>query len=165
MQQIKQWFNNRGRCSGTKGTRGNLKLDINGKRKLAAVQAYCSYAWESTLRLMVLTRWESQKKSTTFEDDEDPPELGGGSPEGCIPLAFKLKVAREVYDGLPIEAKKEIDRRREEDREKLYRTIPNIEDDGERHAKLQIHKRCVVFLIAPRIYLMYSVYPGTSHSS
>ena len=95
-----QWFNNQGRCSGTKGTRSDLKLNVNGKRKLAAVQAYCSYAWESTLHTMVLTCWEAQKTSTTFNDDEDPPELSGGSPKGYIPLAFKLKVAREVYDGL-----------------------------------------------------------------
>lgn len=164
MQRIKQWFNNRGRCSGTKGSRGDLKLDVKGKRKLAALQAYCSYAWDSTLRPIVLTRWEAQKKSATFDDDDDPPEVGEGPPEGYIPLAFKLKIAKELYDGLPIEAKKEIDRRREEDREKLYRKIPDIVDDGERNAKLQIHKMYAVFLIALRIYLMYYVCLGTSRS-
>lgn len=127
-----------------------MKLDVNGKRKLAALQAYCSYAW-STLRPIVLARWAAQKTSATFEDEDDPPQAAEGStdhPDGCIPLSFKLKVAKELYAQLPAEAKKEIDRRREEDRQKLYRRIIDIDDEGERNAKLQVHQKYVVFLIA-----------------
>lgn len=126
-----------------------MKLDINGKRKLAALQAYCSYAWDSTLRPIVLTRWDAQKRSATFNDEDDPPPEGSSnSPDGCIPLSFKLSIARELYAKLSTEAKKEIDRRREEDRQKLYRRIPDIEDADERNAKLQVHQRYVVFLTA-----------------
>lgn len=117
-----------------------MKLDVNEKRKLAAVQAYCAYSWDSILRPIVLTRWEQQKKSDTFDDEDDPPE-DVNSTEACIPLAFKLKIAKEVYDGLSTEEKKEIDRRREEDRRKMYRKIPDIGEDGDRIAKLQIHKK------------------------
>lgn len=49
-QQIKAWFNNH--CRGTdtaKSGRRKMKLDVAQKRKLAPVQAYCAYAWESTL--------------------------------------------------------------------------------------------------------------------
>lgn len=126
-------------------SRGDLKLDVNVKRKLAAVQAYCSYSW-AALRPIVLTRWEQQKKSATFSDEDDPPVGGGDSPEAFIPLSFKLKIARELYEGLTGEEKKEIDRRREEDKVKMTRKVYEIDDDGERAEKLLIHQRCSIFL-------------------
>lgn len=126
--------------------RGDLKLDLNSRRKLAPVQAYCSYAWDSGLRQIVLTRWEQQKATITFDDEDDPPEdAEDSSVEACIPLSFKLKIAKELYDALPAEQKKDIDTRREDDRKKLYRNPPNIEDDKERIAKLQDHQRYHTF--------------------
>ena len=142
VQQIKNWFNNR--CRGMdspKVGRADLKLDVNEKRKLAPLQAYCSYAW-STLQPIVLTHWEQQKKSTTFDDNDDPDvDVDGASTEACIPLSFKLKIAKELFDGLTTEQKVEIDVRREEDRKKLYLGVPEIKDEGDRVAKLQIHQR------------------------
>ena len=143
VQQIKNWFSNR--CRGvdnSKVGRGDLKLDLNTRRKLAPTQAYCSYAWDSGLREIVLARWEQQKASATFDDDEDPPEDADGlSTEACIPLAFKLKIVKEVYEGLTADQKKAIDVRRDEDRKKLYRSPHEIEDNGERIAKLEAHQR------------------------
>jgi hypothetical protein len=144
VQQIKTWFNNRGRGPESAKIRGDLKLDNNGRRKLAAVQAYCSYAWTSTLRPIVLSRWEQQKASTTFADDDDPvPEPGASPDEAYIPLSFKLKIAKEMFDQLSQQQKKEIDDRREEDRDKLYRKIPDIPDEEERKEKLRTHLRYV----------------------
>lgn len=143
-QKIKTWFNNRCRTADSSKTgRGDLKLDVTERRKLAALQAYCSYAWESTLRQIVLLRWEQEKHTMIIDDDDDPVEDPDGTPcvEACIPLTFKLKIAKELYDNLTPEEKKEIDIRREEDRKKLYRKIPEIGDAGERAAKLQIHAR------------------------
>ncbi|KAF9777388.1 hypothetical protein BJ322DRAFT_1025784 [Thelephora terrestris] len=141
--KIKNWFNNRCRGSDTaKLGRNELKLDISGKRRLAPVQAYCTYSWKPALRDIVLARWEQQKSSTTFDDDDDPPADSDEDTDAAhIPLAFKLKIAREMYDQLPIEEKQAIDVRREEERNKLYRKIHQIEDDGERTAKLQLHKK------------------------
>ena len=121
--------------------RGDLKLDVNEKRKLAPLQAYCSYAW-GALRPVVLTRWQQQKVSATFDDDDDPSEdLDGTSAEACIPLSFKLKIAKEIFDELSPAQKAEIDARRDEDRKKLYLSIPELEDEEDRTAKLQIHQR------------------------
>ena len=117
-----------------------MKLDASPKRKLAPLQAYCSYAWD-TLRPIVLTRWEQQKATVTFDDDDDPPVGEDCSPEACIPLKFKLQIAKELYDGLTGEEKKAIDVRREADRAKLYRRIPDIDVEGERHEKLRIHAK------------------------
>ena len=134
-----------------------MKLDVNEKRKLTAVQAYCSYGWSSTLRPIILTRWAQQKTSATFDDDEDPPEDAEGTPEeACIPLTFKLKIAKELYDGLSSDEKKDIDCRREEDRKKMYHRIPEIDEVDERHKRLQAHQRCPIFPVTLRIQLMYS---------
>lgn len=127
--------------------RGDLKLDVSEKRKLAPLQAYCSYAWD-TLRPIVLTRWEQQKKSITFNDDEDPSDNDDVPPEeACIPLTFKLKIAKELYDQLTPDEKKDIDTRREEDKKKLHCRVAEIKNDRERHRKLRIHKRCPSFPI------------------
>lgn len=147
VQQIKNWFNNRRRGTDcAKQGRVDLRLDINEKRKLAPIQAYCSYAWDSTLKPIILTRWAQQKGSTTFDDDDDPPEgdddSGVASNEGaCIPLSFKLKITKELYDGLSTVEKEELDHRREEDRKKLYRTIPQIQEEKERVRKLMTFQR------------------------
>ena len=142
LQKIKQWFHNHGR-GGTdtaRGSRGELKLDVGEKRKLAAVQAYCSYAWNVSLRNIVITRWQQDRGSRTFDDDEDP-QGDGNTMEECIPLAYKLEIAKEVYKGLSADEKKDIDRRREEDRKKMYRRISDIDDDAERLEKLQNHQK------------------------
>ena len=140
-----------------KGSRGDLKLDVNEKRKLAAVQAYCSYAWSSTLQPIVLTRWQQQKTSATFADEDDPPEDAEGAPEeACIPLSFKLKIAKELYESLSSDEKQDIDRRREDDRRKMYRRIPDISEADERHKRLQVHSRYLTFPVTLRIYLTYS---------
>lgn len=144
IQQIKNWFNGRGRV--TEGGRGNLKLDAGEKRKLAPVQAYCSYAWETSLRDIVLKRWEKEKGVDTFPDDEDPPEEADGT-EACIPLAFKLKVARKEYEALSKEQKQEVDRRREEDKKKHGIKLSDITDKGERREKLLYHQRFTTFCL------------------
>ena len=143
-QQIKSWYNNRCRGADTgKQGRGDLKLDVNNKRKLAPVQAYCSYAWDTTLKKIVLERWEQEKASTSFDDEDDPLEddHDAGSVEASIPLSFKLKIAKEVYQELSAGEKALINARREEDHKKLYRPPPQIENDGDRIAKLETHIR------------------------
>lgn len=121
-----------------------MKLDASEKKKLAPVQAYCAYAWKSHLRQLVLESWEQLKASDTFEDDEDPPEDAIGV-TAFIPLAFKLKIAKQEYEKLTDEQKQEIDVRREEDKKRPHRKIPQIDDEEERIEKLLTHQRCVTF--------------------
>lgn len=75
-------------------------------------------------------------------DEDDPPAglIGTQDPGSHIPIAFKLKIAKEEYDKLSDEARKLVDDRREEDASKLYKTIPEITDIGERSEKLTLHQ-------------------------
>ena len=114
------------------------------------LQAYCSYAWPA-IQHAVLARWEAEKKSETFDDGDDPlPDDGDDPPPSDddaplvgqnIPLSFKLQVAKKIFEDLPQATKDAIDNRRNKDHEKLYRTIPEIDDDWERIVKLRSHKR------------------------
>ena len=72
--------------------------------------------------------------------DEDDPTIGSAvTPTSHIPLAFRLKVAKEVLNSLTPEEKKRVNDRREEDWKKLYKPIPDIKDEGEREKKLLSH--------------------------
>lgn len=133
-----------------------MKLDVNEKRKLAPLQAYCSYAWESTLRPLVTTRWEQQKKSTVPDDGDDPADDDDDSPgEPTIPLSFKLKIAKELFDKLSLEEKGKIDDRREADKKKMYRRVTEIDDDEERHKKLRNHAKYLTSLITLWVSLTF----------
>ena len=136
------WFHDRARA-GSKSTRADLRLGQGDKRKLAPVQAYCTYAWDSGLRETVIARWEEQKLSYMSPDEDDPTTDSTDTPGSAphIPINFKLKVAREVYNSLTTEQKKELDDRREEERNKVYRTIQDITDVEERDEKLSLHQQ------------------------
>ena len=76
-------------------------------------------------------------------DDDDPTAdsietPGSGS---HIPIDFKLKVAKEAYNELTPEQRKQVNTRREEERKKLYRPIPEITDIKERDRKLLLHQQ------------------------
>jgi len=76
-------------------------------------------------------------------DDDDPTAdsietPGSGS---HIPIDFKLKVAKEAYNALSPEQRKQVDDRREKERKKLYRSIPEITDIEERDRKLLLHRQ------------------------
>ena len=108
-----------------------MKLNQNEKRKLAPAQAYCTYAWESGLRDIVLARWE-ERRSTSDEDDPTT---------SLIPIDFKLKIAKEVYKSLDPEEKKAVDAHRERDRKQLYMLVQDIQDVEERDKKLAMHQK------------------------
>ena len=76
-------------------------------------------------------------------DDDDPSPDSVDTPESAshVPIDFKLKVAKEVYDSLSPEDKKQIDDRREKDRKEQYRSILEITDIGEREKKLALHQQ------------------------
>ena len=110
---------------------------------LAPAQAYCTYAWEEGLREIVIARWEQQKLSYMSADEDDPAADQNDAPGSGshIPIDFKLKVAREVYNSLSPEQRKLVDERREEDRDKVYRAVQEIKDIGEKNEKLTLHQK------------------------
>ncbi|KAF9642118.1 hypothetical protein BDM02DRAFT_3193876 [Thelephora ganbajun] len=140
--RICMWFHNH-TCPGSKAAKSDLQLNQNEKQKLAPAQAYCTYTWDKGLRDVVIARWEGQKQSYMSVDEGDPTAdsietPGSGS---HIPIDFKLKVAKDIYNSLSVEEKKLVDDHREDERRKLYRSIPEITDIKERDRKLLMHQQ------------------------
>ncbi|KAF9790754.1 hypothetical protein BJ322DRAFT_1104403 [Thelephora terrestris] len=135
-QKLCSWFHNRARPT-SKASKSDLQLDQNEKWKLAPAQAYCTYAWNSGLGKMVSAHWERERQSR-------PSAAGGGSAvaaaNSSIPIDFKLKIAKEVYDALPANEKKKIDDLRDEEWKKLYQPIRDIENMEDRDKKLAMHE-------------------------
>lgn len=75
--------------------------------------------------------------------EDDDPATDSIDPSGCshIPINFKLKIAREVYNSLSKEERKKIDHRREEEWKKMHRSIPEITGVEERDKKLLEHQK------------------------
>lgn len=76
--------------------------------------------------------------------DEDDPAANSAEtpgPDSHIPIDFKLKIAKEAYEELTPEQKKQIIDRRDDEWKKLYRGIPDIPDAEERDAKLLLHQQ------------------------
>ncbi|KAF9777754.1 hypothetical protein BJ322DRAFT_1114803 [Thelephora terrestris] len=143
-QKLRSWFHNRA-CPTSKASKSDLRLDQTEKRKLAPAQAYCTYAWNSGLSKIVSARWERERQSR-------PSAAGSGSAvaaaNSSIPIDFKLKIAKEVYDALPADEKKKIDDCRDKEWKKLYRPIRDIENVEDRDEKLAMHEQPAVLLIS-----------------
>lgn len=141
-QKIRTWFHNRARPN-ARTTKSDLRLNKGEKRKLGPAQAYCTYAWESSLKAIVIQRWEEQKQSRMVADEDDPSPESVSAPESAshIPIDFKLKIAKEVYDSLTPEKKKEVNDRRDEEWKQQYRSITQITDIEEKTEKLTMHQQ------------------------
>lgn len=90
-----------------------------------------------------MEKWEELKGSHMSTDEDDP---AAGSietlgPDSHIPIDFKLKIAKEAYEELTTEQKKQVTDRCDEEWKKLYRGIPEITDVEERRNKLLLHQQ------------------------
>ena len=76
-------------------------------------------------------------------DKDDPPadSVKSSVAGSHIPIDFKLKIAKEVYNSLSLAEKDLIDQRREEERSKLYRPVLEITSAEERDKKLLTHQK------------------------
>lgn len=76
-------------------------------------------------------------------DDEDPTANSIKTPgfSSHIPIDFKLRVTKEVYNMLDVEEKKKVDDRCEEEWKKLYWTVLEIQSAKERDGKLLMHQQ------------------------
>lgn len=63
------------------------------------------------------------------------------STSNSIPIDFKIKIAKEIYEALPPDEKQQVADRIEEDRKKSYRPIRAIDNAAEKIEKLLAHER------------------------
>lgn len=103
------------------GSTASLNLTTGPPKKKAALQAYVKYYWESKIKSAVLDRWAPTPETDLFgqiENGEDQVAWEAMTPmEKNIPLWFRMKVGRQLYDAESEEVKAEVDRLREQDKQ------------------------------------------------
>ena len=140
-QKIHAWFHNCARTT-PKTTKASLRLHKADKRKLAPAQAYCTYAWDSGLKEVIAARWKQEKQPPpNTEEDDSATESADAPTPNSIPIHFKIKIAKEVYDALPANEKKKILNRIKEDHKKMYQPVRAISDLTEKDKKLFVHEK------------------------
>jgi hypothetical protein len=126
LKQIKDWFKNHTRASGSmgQGQRPLLNLSQKKAKKLPVWQAYSKHFYEEKLKEVVQVHWNAKFKTENPEHDEE------NTPIPPPPLQFRNEVIRTMYEEESEEVKKEIE---------VYRDKQGIEasemidDDGVGH--------------------------------
>lgn len=113
----------RSKHAGVKGQGSSAKLNLTAgpPKKKAALQAYVKYYWESKIKEEVIKLWAPTPETDLFgeiENGEDQVAWEAMTPmEKNIPLWFRMKIGRKLYDAESEEVKAGVDRRREQEKD------------------------------------------------
>ena len=123
-QRIYHWMHNRTRSKhGVKGQGPSTTLNLTARRpkKRAALQVYVKYNWESKIKQEVINLWAPTQETDLFGEIDNGKEhiaWEAMTPmEKNIPLWFRMKVGRKLYEAESEEVKAEVDRRREQEQQ------------------------------------------------
>ena len=110
------------------GSSASKNLTTGPPKKKAALQAYVKYYWESKIKQAVIDQWAPTPETDLFGETENGEEQVAWEAmnpmEKNIPLWFRMRVARKLYDAESDEIKAEVDRRREEEKEAAIAAAP-----------------------------------------
>ena len=103
------------------GSSAALNLTAGPPKKKAPVQMYVKHYWEAKVKPEVIKLWAPTPETDLFgeiDNGEDQVAWEAMMPmEKNIPLWFKMKVGRQLYEAETDEIKTEIDRLRDQERE------------------------------------------------
>jgi hypothetical protein len=112
---------NRDRSKHAMGLSSSLNLTTAPPKKKAAVQTYVKYYWESKIKQEVMNRWAPTPETDLFgetDTGEDQVAWDALTPmEKNIPLWFRMKIGRSLYEAESDEVKAEIDRFRNQEKD------------------------------------------------
>ena len=107
--------------SGGKGSSAGLDLTTGAPKKKAAVQTYVKNFWVSRVKQEVINCWAPTPETDLFGEidiGEDQVAWEEMTPmEKNIPLWFRMKIGRKLYEAESDEVKAEVDRLREQEKE------------------------------------------------
>ena len=103
------------------GSSAGLNLTMGPPKKKAPAQMYVKHYWETKVRPEVLKLWAPTPETDLFgeiDNGEDQIAWEAMTPmERDIPLWFKMKVGRQLYEAESDEVKAEIDRLRDQEKQ------------------------------------------------
>ena len=114
-QRIYRWMHNRARSKhgvNGQGSATGLNLTAGPPKRKAPVQMYIKQYWETKVKVEVIKLWAPTPETDLFgkiDNGEDQVAWEAMTPmEKNIPLWFKMKVGRELYEAESDEVKAEI---------------------------------------------------------
>ena len=103
------------------GSSAALNLTVGPPKTKAPVQMYVKHYWEKKVKSEVIKLWAPTPETDLFgeiDNGEDQVAWEAMTPmEKSIPLWFKMKVGRKLYEAESRQVKAEIDRLRDQERE------------------------------------------------
>lgn len=103
------------------GSSVGMNLTAGPPKKKAPAQMYVKCYWETRVKPAVIKLWAPTPETDLFreiDNGEDQVAWEAMTPmERDIPLWFKMKVGRQLYEAESDEVKAEIDRLRDQDKE------------------------------------------------
>ena len=103
------------------GSSARLNLTTGPPKRRAPVQTYVKHYWGTKVKSEVIKLWAPTPETDLFgEIDNGEDQVAWEAMtvmEKNIPLWFKMKVGRELYEAESDEVKAEIDRLRDQDKE------------------------------------------------
>ena len=120
-QHLYRWMFNHTRTKHGQGLSSNVNLTAGPPKKKAPVQTYVKHYWNSKVKQEVIDRWAPTPETDLFDEadigEDQVPWEELDPMEKDIPLWFRMKVGRELYEAESEEVKAEIDRIREQEKE------------------------------------------------
>jgi len=123
-QRIYRWMFNRTRSKRGvtgEGSSANLNLTAGPPKKKAAVQMYVKHYWDTKVKQQVMNEWAPTHDTDLFGEidtgEERVPWEELTPMEKNVPLWFRMKVGRRLYEAESDEVKIKIDQLRDQEKE------------------------------------------------
>lgn len=127
------------------GSSARLNLTASAPKKKAAVQMYVKLYWESKVKQEVINKWAPTPETDLFDEadiGEDQVAWDELTPmEKDVPLWFRMKIGRDLYEAESDEVKREVDRFREKAKEDLIKARASVNTFTTDEERLKVMKR------------------------
>ena len=127
------------------GSSASLNLTAGPPKKKAALQTYVKLYWESKIKQEVIDRWAPTPETDLFNEadiGEDQVAWEELTPmEKNIPLWFRMKIGRELYEVEPDKIKVEVDQIREREKEDAAKARASVTTFATEEERLQLMGR------------------------
>ena len=159
-QSLYRWmFNHKRTKHGVtgEGSSARMNLTVGPPKKKAAVQTYVKLYWESKVKEEVINQWAPTPETDLFDEAdirEDQAAWEELTPmEKNIPLWFRMKIGRELYEAESDEIKAQVDRIREEEKETAIAELVALNVFTTEEERLQVMQKYDGWVLAYPIKL------------
>jgi hypothetical protein len=140
-------FNHTRTRHGISGEESSIRMNLTAgvPKKMAAVQTYVKLYWESKIRQEVINMWAPTPETDLFDEadiGEDQVPWDELIPmDKNIPLWFRMKIGRDLYEAESDEVKEEVDQFRMREQKDALTERASVNMFVTDEERLQVMKR------------------------